>query len=185
MPWIEVIDEEDADGKLRECYDKAMGKRGKLSNIMKIHSLLPETMTSHLDLYMKVMFNHSGLSRQEREMVAVVVSAANNCKYCTSHHTEALEFYWKDKTKVEQLGEDFRKMALEPRQQALVEYAHKLTLTPEQVSKGDVLILKEQGLSDEEVLNLALVVGYFNFVNRIILGLGVEFSAEEIEGYKY
>ena len=62
MPWIEVIDEKDAEGKLRECYDKAMGKRGKLSNIMKIHSLLPTTMGSHLDLYMSVMFNRSGLS---------------------------------------------------------------------------------------------------------------------------
>jgi alkylhydroperoxidase family enzyme len=81
MAWIRVIDEPDADGELREAYGRVSSARGRVANILKVHSLSPATMTGHLGLYRQVMFGRSELSRRERETIAVAVSAANACHY--------------------------------------------------------------------------------------------------------
>jgi uncharacterized peroxidase-related enzyme len=81
MAWIKVIDEEQADDKLREAYDQVSNARGTVANILKIHSLHPKVMTSHLALYRELMFGPSELTRAEREMIAVSVSVANHCHY--------------------------------------------------------------------------------------------------------
>ncbi|MCI0390850.1 MAG: carboxymuconolactone decarboxylase family protein [Acidobacteria bacterium] len=81
MAWIKVIDEEQADDKLREAYDQVSKARGSVANILKIHSLHPKVMTSHLALYRELMFGPSELTRAEREMIAVSVSVANHCHY--------------------------------------------------------------------------------------------------------
>ena len=73
MAWIDEVGVDDAEGKLDEIYAELIEKRGKVSNILKVHSLNPEAMANHLDLYMTVMFGKSGLTRVEREAVAVVV----------------------------------------------------------------------------------------------------------------
>ena len=96
MAWIEEIEVDAADGKLGRLYADLVEKRGKVSNILKVHSLNPDALGSHLDLYMTVMFGKSGLSRAEREAIAVVVSANNDCAYCVNHHVEALRRYIKD-----------------------------------------------------------------------------------------
>jgi len=185
MPYIKMIEEEEATGELKEIYTKVKGERGKLSNILKIHSLLPKTMQTHLDFYMSIMFDKSGLRRADRELIATVVSAANKCAYCVNHHAEALKFYWKDDAKVKQAAEDFRQLDLPAKTKAVLEYAEKLTLHPDQMCEDDVVALRENGLSDEEILSVVLVTNYFNFVNRVANGLGVDFSEEEMKGYKY
>ena len=96
MSWIEEIDVSEAEGKLAEVYAELLEKRGKVANILQVHSLSPDAMANHLDLYMSIMFGSSGLSRAEREAIAVVVSATNECDYCVNHHTEALRRYIKD-----------------------------------------------------------------------------------------
>ncbi|MDZ7659008.1 MAG: carboxymuconolactone decarboxylase family protein [Fodinibius sp.] len=60
-------------------------------------------MTAHMDLYMSIMFSKSPLSRAQREMMAVVVSVANDCEYCQQHHGQALNHYWKDRNRIKQL----------------------------------------------------------------------------------
>ncbi len=79
MAFIKVIDEALAVGKLKEVYDDIAKSRGKLSNIMKIHSLHLDAMVKHMDLYKSIMFGKSNLSRELKEMIAVVVSVANKC----------------------------------------------------------------------------------------------------------
>lgn len=81
MAWIKVIDEEQADDALRKAYDEVSGARGNVANILKIHSLHPRVMTSHLALYRELMFGKSELTRIEREMIAVAVSVTNHCHY--------------------------------------------------------------------------------------------------------
>ena len=180
-----MIDEADASGELKEIYDRIIGSRGKLSNIMRIHSLNPPTMQAHMDLYLKIMFGRSKIRRADRELIATVVSAANGCPYCVHHHAEALNFYWKDRDRVTQATRDFRALDLTGRQRAMLEYAEKLTKTPADVSEADVAALRAEGLTDRDILDVNLIVSYFNFVNRIASGLGVDFSPEEISGYRY
>jgi len=81
MSWIETIEEERADDALRRAYEMVGAARGRVANILKVHSLRPEVMTAHLALYRELMFGRSELTRAEREMIAVSVSAANNCHY--------------------------------------------------------------------------------------------------------
>jgi len=185
MPWIQVIEEEHADESLKQAYAKVKGNRGKAANILKIHSLLPDTMTGHLDFYMNIMFADGTLSRKQRELIATVVSAANNCPYCINHHAEALHAYLRDRDLVNQIAEDFTKVDLNPKERAMCDYAVKLTKTPDHMTEADTEALREAGIDDKDILHITLVVGYFNFVNRIALGLGVPFSEEEIKGYKF
>lgn len=81
MAWIKVTDEDDADGPLRAAYDRVSTARGQVANILKVHSVSPDTMNAHLDLYRRLVFGPSELSRREREAIAVAVSAANACHY--------------------------------------------------------------------------------------------------------
>jgi uncharacterized peroxidase-related enzyme len=185
MSWIDVVLEADAEGKLAAIYETISGARGKVSNIMRVHSLKPKAMQAHMKLYLSVMFGRSGLSREERELIATAVSAANDCPYCKHHHAAALDAYWQDPERVESFMNDWRSVELSERETALIEYAVKLTRTPGEMQQGDVERLRERGLDDEEVLATNLVTSYFNFVNRIALGLGVEFSESEMSGYHY
>ena len=81
MAWIEVVDEAGAEGTLREAYASVAAARGRVANILKIHSLSPAAMTAHLGLYKALMFGRSTLSRRERETIAVAVSTLNGCHY--------------------------------------------------------------------------------------------------------
>jgi len=81
MAWIRMIDEEAASGRLAKLYGQLLGPEGEVDNILKIHSLNPASLRGHLALYKTVMHGPSPLSRVEREMIAVVVSAANQCHY--------------------------------------------------------------------------------------------------------
>ena len=183
MSWINEIEVSNADGKLAAMYAELIKKRGKVSNILKVHSLNPDAMEGHLDLYMTLMFGKSGLSRLEREAIAVVVSAANDCAYCVNHHAEALRRYIKDEETLELLSTADGLETLEPRLSNIVRHAEKLTSAPGAMTESDLGELRAVDLSDKDILDLTLIVSYFNFVNRIAVGLGVDFSAEEMGGY--
>ncbi len=186
MSWIKEIEEEDAEGKLGELYDGLKKQRGKISNIMKVHSLNPNALAAHLDLYMSIMFRDRKISREECELIAVIVSASNGCKYCVEHHSEALNHYWKDNQRIDELIMKQHEMpSLTEREKSLVRYARKLTENPNSIENKDIEEFRDNGLSESEILNVNLITSYFNFVNRIALGLGVEVTKEEKEGYNY
>jgi uncharacterized peroxidase-related enzyme len=80
--WIEVIPEDEAEGELAELYDALRSKQtGRVDHVMAIHSLHPQTMRDHQQLYRTLMYGPGGLSRSEREMIGVVVSSINQCHY--------------------------------------------------------------------------------------------------------
>lgn len=184
MSWIEEKEIDEADGRLAAVYAELVAKRGKVSNILKAQSLNPDAMADHLDLYVTLMFGESGLSRAEREAIAVVVSATNDCNYCVRHHTEALRRYIDDEEIVQALTSADGLEVLEPRLGNIVIHAEKLTSAPSAMSRSDLDPLRAEGLSDRDILDLSLIVAYFNFVNRIALGLGVTYTEEEASGYR-
>jgi uncharacterized peroxidase-related enzyme len=81
MPFLRLIDVEAATGLLREEYDAAVARAGKVFNIVKAMSLQPGVLRASMQLYREIMFGASGLARAERELLAVVVSRANDCHY--------------------------------------------------------------------------------------------------------
>jgi uncharacterized peroxidase-related enzyme len=183
MSWIDEIEVSEADGRLAETYKDLVEKRGKISNVLKVHSLNPEALSAHLDLYMTLMFGRSGLSRAEREAIGVVVSAENECAYCVNHHAGALRHFIDDEETLSMLATADGLETLEPRLSNIVRHAQKLTSAPEAMTESDLGELRAVGLNDRDILDLTLITAYFNFVNRIVLGLGVEYTDEEAAGY--
>ena len=185
MPFIQVIQENEAKGELKTIYDDLVQSRGKIAEVHKIQSLNPISIVNHMDLYMTIMFGKSPLRRVQREMIAVVVSKANNCDYCQTHHAAAVNHYWKDDEKVVQLKQDYTQLELSAQDKMLCDYAWELTKNPgAQTEATFVNPLQELGLADRAILDATLVIAYFNFVNRIVLGLGVNLE-EDSGGYKY
>ena len=102
-----------------------------------------------------------------------------------THHAEALNYYWKDKTKIEQLIKTLDYKELSSRQQVIITHVEKLTRQPDNITEKDITKLKKQLNNDTELLEITLITSYFNFVNRMALGLNVTFSDDEINGYNY
>lgn len=186
MSRIEIIQPHEATGRLKEIYDDLENDRGQIAEVHKMQSLRPESIIKHMDLYMEIMFSRSELSRAQREMMAVVVSMVNNCPYCAAHHGSALHHYWKDEEKLQRLRADFRNTDLSESDKALCEYAEEVSLRPQNLNETDpTLPLKKRGFSDAAILDASLVVSYFNFVNRMVLSLGVELEDDEGKNYRY
>ncbi len=183
MGWISETPNSDAQGPLRQIYDAVKVQRGKVTRILSVHSLDPPALSHHLDLYMHLMFSPGPLSRREREAIAVTVSAANGCAYCVAHHVEALQHYEKDKVVLTAIRDAPDQLAA-PRLRAMLLYARRLTIAPSTMDEAQVMTLRSAGLTDQDVLRTSLVTAYFNFVNRIALGLGVSQDANEVAGYR-
>lgn len=184
MAWIPVIPPAEASGALREEYERATKERGALANIFTITSLHPGILSRHLSLYEEVQFGESPLSRRERELVATVVSRENECGYCVTHHADAFGRHAKEPGLQALVATDYKKAKLSPRERAIADHAVRLTRTPGEVTEQDVEKLRSVGLDDRAVLDLTLVVAYFNFVNRVASGLGL--TADDVQKpYKY
>ena len=185
MTWIRCTDPKKAAGRTKEVYDRIQRERGHIANIFLAQSLDPDVLESHLDLYVSLMIEPGPLSREEREMIAVIVSAANRSAYGAVHHSEALEMVEKDSYALNKLAEEFATKHESPRHKALLAYAAKLTVDPKDITEDDIKDLRDAGITDEEMLRANLIASYFNFSNRIALGLGVELEEGEARTYKY
>lgn len=119
-------------------------------------------------------------------MIAVVVSVANGCIYCQTHHGAALNNYWKDEQKIEQLKSNYHDAAFTDKEIALCEFAVHLTKYPAAHEKHDYTeTLKKQGIDDAGILDVVLVTSYFNFVNRMVMALGVQLEKNQGKNYIY
>lgn len=185
MPNIEIIQPSDAEGYLKEVYDQILESRGKIAEIHKIQSLNPRSILRHLDLYMTVMYGKSPLSREQREMMGIIVSVANNCNYCIEHHSLALNHYWKDLKKIKSLIKDYTRTELSAQDKLLCELADISTRLPSSRKINNIVKnLKKNNLTDRALLDATLVISYFNFVNRLVMILDLELEKDP-GGYFY
>lgn len=174
MAWIQAIDEHEADGELKRLYDIYRAPWGGVDNILKIHSLHPPSMKAHMDLYRLLMFGKSPLTRPQREIIASAVSVANDCRYCINHHGDSLYRLTNNKEFVKELRKNYKHVDLSELDKLMLDFAVDLTQKPQDNFRPKVYALRRAGLSDEAILHIVLVTAYFNFVNRIAQGLGVD-----------
>lgn len=171
--WIDVITPEHAEGDLADFYDAVGKARGGVARVHQIQSLNLKAMKAHLELYKAVLFQRSSLSRIQRERIAVVVSHGNQCAYCIAHHAEALRNLKDDERTVSQLAEGAIADSLPTSDKLLLAWVRARTLEPGAASEQDITSLKDAGFDDRAILDATLTMGYFNFVNRLVLSLGV------------
>ncbi len=149
MSWIHEIAPEQAEGELKPLYRELEQRRGKVAHTLQVHSLRPAARRAHLQLYQDLLFASGGLSRREREMIAVVVSRENGCDYCIAHHREALSHYVADADWLDRLVNGDEWPDLPGADRLLLKYAGRLTRTPDAVSEDDVAVLPDRQASLE------------------------------------
>jgi uncharacterized peroxidase-related enzyme len=178
MSWIKTIPFTEATGQLKKIYQRIKGPNNNIDNVLSIHSLRPHTLTAHMSLYKSVL-HHSGntLPKWYLEALGVYTSHLNKCDYCFEHHfagfsrlldnpTEALKYR---QAVINNTLEGF----LDDKWLAGASYTQRLTLEAHKITINDIKVLRTAGFSDGEILEINQVVSYFNYVNRSVVGLGV------------
>lgn len=164
-------DPKSLDPDLRGLFDKCIEKLGIVPNVFAAYSLRPNRLRNFRTMLNEVMLSPSGLSRLEREMVAVVVSSANHCYYCLVAHGQAVRQLSGDPELGEMMVMNHRVAKLDARQRAMMDFVWKLTLTPQDVVDADRERLKDVGLSNEDIFDLCETAAFFNYTNRVALGI--------------
>jgi uncharacterized peroxidase-related enzyme len=162
-----VPDRSELDEDLQQVFVKCVDKLGYVPNVLAAYSLRPQRLRNFMSIYNEIMLSSSGLSKLEREMVAVVVSSANRCYYCLVAHGAAVRQLSGDPELGEMLALNYRVAQLDPRQRLMLDFAWKLTMTPHLVDDSDRDALSQQGLSQEDIFDLAETVAFFNLSNRM------------------
>ena len=185
MTWIKTISYNDADGKLKQVYDRVKGPDNNVDNIMLAHSLRPHSMEGHMALYKYVLHHtRNTLPKVFLETIGVYVSSLNNCLYCVEHHFAGMSRLLADEERAAAIREalEARKPgdAFEGLELAALEYAAKLTTAADTVTENDIEVLRHAGLDDGEILEINQVTSYFCYANRTVLGLGVSTEGDVI-----
>jgi uncharacterized peroxidase-related enzyme len=154
---------------LKTIWAKCEEKLGFVPNVFSALSLKPQRLRDFMQMFNEIMLSDSRLSRLEREMIAVVVSSANRCYYCLVAHGAAVRTLSGDPQLGEMLALNYRVAPLEPRMRAMLDFAWKLTLTPAEIVEADRDGLRAAGLENEDIFDLAQVVGLFNLSNRMAI----------------
>jgi len=166
------------DDGLRKYFNVAEEKLGFLPNVLRAYAWNPERLRWFSRFYNEIMLGESGLSKLEREMIAVVVSSANRCWYCQVAHGAAVRQIGKDPVLGEQMVMNWRTAELSPRQRAMLVFAEKLTLESARIAEADRQALRDVGLSEAEIWDICDVAGLFAMTNRVASGVGMQPNPE-------
>jgi uncharacterized peroxidase-related enzyme len=172
VAWLRVPGEDEAPPAVAKLFAKASEKLGFIPNVLRVYALRPRHLELWDAFYDDLMRGESGLTKPQREMIAVVVSTVNRCHYCMVSHSAALRKLTGDPILVEQLRTNYKYAELEPRERAMLDFAVKLTEQSSSCSEGDIEALREADWSDEDIMDIAQVAAMFNFTNRLASGLG-------------
>jgi uncharacterized peroxidase-related enzyme len=185
--WIKMISDEEASEDLLDALSLSRTPHGTVDNVMRVHALRPNTMRGHVILYRAALHDDSNtLPTWLQETISSYVSILNRCEYSLANHWTNARHLIGDNHRADKI-----KAALEDRaparvfegaELALMQYAEKLTIHPSEVKEQDVINLRENGLNDGEILEANQIIGYFNYVNRSLNGLGVT-TDNDVVGY--
>lgn len=185
--WIKMIADGDASPELSNALDRARTPHGTVDNVMRVHSLRPNTMHGHVTLYRAALHDDTNtLPTWLQETISSYVSALNDCAYSYANHWKNAAHLIGDETRAAQIEAAILagrpETAFDGAELALMRYAEKLTRTPGAMKEGDVAALRQAGLDDGAILEANQIICYFNYVNRSINGLGVT-TQGDIVGY--
>lgn len=151
----------------QKYFDICAEKLGLVPNVLRAYAFDIDKLNAFTTLYNDVMLADSGLSKLEREMIAVVVSSINRCFYCLVAHGAAVRELSGDPMLGEQMVMNYRVADLSRRHRAMLDFAAKLTDSPHTVEEADRQALREAGFSDRDIWDIAAVAGFFNMSNRV------------------
>jgi uncharacterized peroxidase-related enzyme len=148
-------------------FKKCQDKLGYVPNVLLAYAFDNAKLEPFVAMYNDLMLGESGLSKLEREMIAVAVSSQNRCYYCLTAHGAAVRQYSGNPLLGEQMVMNYRAARLNRRQRAMLDFAVKLTAQPANVEEVDRERLRRAGFSDRDIWDIAAVAGFFNMSNRV------------------
>ena len=155
------------DADLHAYFDKCLNKLGFVPNVLRAYAFDVVKLKAFIDMADNLMLADSGLTKLEREMIAVAVSAVNHCHYCLTAHGAAVRQRSGDPLMGEMIAQNYRAANLGPRQKAMLDFAVKLTEAPDKIEEADREALRLTGFSDRDIWDIAAVAGFYNMSNRI------------------
>jgi uncharacterized peroxidase-related enzyme len=164
---MELARLEDAPEDLRERIQAIADKTGFVPNVFLALLHRPEECRAFMDYHEAVMERDGGLSKAEREMIVVATSAAWDCPYCVIAHGAIVRIRAKDKLLPDYLATNYRAADLDDRRRAMLDYAVKLSVRPQEIGPADTDGLRGAGFDDEEIWDIASVVSLFALSNRL------------------
>ena len=148
-------------------FDKCREKLGFVPNVLRAYAFDNAKLQAFIDMVDDLMLGDSGLSKLEREMIAVAVSSVNHCHYCLTAHGAAVRQRGRDPELGELIVQNYRAACLDPRQKAMLDFAVKLTEQPDKIEERDREALRKAGFSDRDIWDIAAITGFYNMSNRI------------------
>jgi uncharacterized peroxidase-related enzyme len=169
-PRLTVLDlgpDDRLEPEIEDYLGKCEEKLGFVPNVFRAYAFDNAKLKAFILMSDDLMLGESGLSKAEREMIAVTVSAINHCHYCLTSHGAALRQRAKDPELGETVAQNWRAAGLEGRQKAMLGFAAKLTEAPDKIEEADRAALRRAGFSDRDIWDIAAVASFFNMSNRM------------------
>jgi uncharacterized peroxidase-related enzyme len=162
LPMVDPLPDE-----TRKYFDICEDKLGMIPNVLQAYAFDIDKLNAFTALYNDLMLAPSGLSKLEREMIAVVVSSINRCWYCQVAHGAAVRQLSGDPALGEAMVMNWRAATLDDRQTAMLGFAEKITKASSEITEADRAALREAGFADRDIWDIANVAGFFNMTNRV------------------
>ena len=160
-------DSPDLDPDIQEAFEFLEKEHGVIPNVLKAYTFDQEKLRPFMQMYNNLMLAESPLTILEREMIAVVVSAANRCFYCLTAHGAAVRGLSGDPKLGEIMVMNYRVAELEPRHRAMLDFAIKVTNSSHEIGEADREALRLHGFSEQAIWDIAAVAAFFNMTNRM------------------
>ena len=162
----------------QKYFDICEDKLGMIPNVLRAYAFDIDKLNAFTAMYNDLMLGDSGLTKLEREMIAVVVSSINRCWYCQVAHGAAVRQLSGDPALGEATVMNWRAADLDARQTAMLAFAEKITKASAETVEADRQALRDAGFSDRDIWDIASVVGFFNMTNRVASATGMQPNPE-------
>lgn len=162
----------------QKYLDICQEKLGMVPNVIQAYTFDIAKLNAFTAMYNDLMLGASGLTKLEREMIAVVVSSINRCWYCQVAHGAAVRELSGNPALGEAMVMNWRAADLDARQTAMLTFAEKVTKSSSEVVETDRQALRDAGFSDRDIFDIAAVCGFFAMSNRVASAIGMQPNAE-------
>ena len=169
LPMVDPLPE-----ATRKYFDVCAEKLGLIPNVLKAYAFDIAKLNAFSAMYNDLMLAESGLTKLEREMIAVCVSSINRCWYCQVAHGAAVRELSGDPVLGEAIVMNWRVATLTAKQRAMLDFAEKLTVASSKIEEADRRALRDAGFTDRDIWDIASVTGFFNMTNRVASASGME-----------
>ena len=171
--WIPIPSADELPAQVSHQIGDVTERIGFVPNVARLLAVTPSHFVGWWRYFDELMRGPSGLTKTQREMIAVVVSAESGCPYCEIAHAAALRLRTKNPTLVDRLAVNYRHVQLDPSDRAVLDFAVKLTRTPEACEENDLVRLRQAGFTDEDILHIIEVTAIFNYNVRLATATGL------------